>query len=55
MDVDIYGPSLPVLVVPKDPAVRRSSLGSGMVQPIEHEGVKLMSLGYVSPEVITEH
>jgi len=49
LDVDIYGPSLPVLVKPDDPAVRRSAKGSGMVHPIHRRGVKLMSLGYVSP------
>eukprot|EP00521_Asterionellopsis_glacialis_P009171 CAMPEP_0195286222 /NCGR_PEP_ID=MMETSP0707-20130614/3757_1 /TAXON_ID=33640 /ORGANISM="Asterionellopsis glacialis, Strain CCMP134" /LENGTH=527 /DNA_ID=CAMNT_0040345829 /DNA_START=39 /DNA_END=1618 /DNA_ORIENTATION=- len=49
LDVDIYGPSLPVLVHPKDPAVRKSPKGQGMIYPIEHEGVKLLSLGYVSP------
>ena len=49
LDVDIYGPSLPVLVKPDDPVVRRSAKGSGMVHPIDHRGVKLMSLGYVSP------
>lgn len=51
MDVDVYGPSLPVLVKPKDVAVRQSPLGSGMVYPIEHEGVKLLSLGFVSKKV----
>ena len=51
LDVDIYGPSLPILVQPDDPAVRRSPLGSGMVYPIEHRGVKLLSLGFVSPNV----
>lgn len=50
LDVDIYGPSLPVLVHPTDPMVRQSSLGKGMVLPIEHEGVKIMSLGFVSPD-----
>mmetsp|Transcript_14407 Transcript_14407/g.20296 ORF Transcript_14407/g.20296 Transcript_14407/m.20296 type:complete len:618 (+) Transcript_14407:123-1976(+) len=49
LDVDIYGPSLPVLIKPKDPAVRKSPKGQGMVYPIEHEGVKIISLGYVSP------
>lgn len=49
LDVDIYGPSLPLLVKPLDPAVRRSPKGSGMVYPIIHSNVKLMSLGYVSP------
>ena len=48
LDVDIYGPSLPLLVNPDNIAVRKSSLGSSMVCPIEHKGVKLLSLGYVS-------
>lgn len=51
VDVDVYGPSLPVLIKPDDPAVRRSPLGVGMVKPIEHEGVKMISLGFVSPTV----
>lgn len=51
LDLDIYGPSLAILVQPSDPAVRPSPLGKGMVYPIDHEGVKLMSLGYVSPTV----
>jgi Mrp family chromosome partitioning ATPase len=50
LDVDIYGPSLPVLIKPDDAAVRRSSVGRGMVYPIDHKGVKLLSLGYVSPQ-----
>lgn len=51
LDLDVYGPSLPVLVKPDDPAVRQSPLGKGMVYPIEHRGVKLLSLGFVSPKV----
>lgn len=51
LDIDIYGPSLPILVKPADPAVRPSPLGNGMIYPILHEGVKLLSLGYVSPKV----
>lgn len=49
LDVDVYGPSLPVLVRPEDPAVRKSPLGSSMVYPIDHKGVKMLSLGFVSP------
>lgn len=44
----ITGPSLPTLVTPSDLAVRRSPLGTNMVYPIEHMGVKLLSLGFVS-------
>ena len=51
LDVDVYGPSLPVLIQPDDPAVRRSPLGKGMVYPIDHKGVKILSLGFVSPKV----
>jgi metal-sulfur cluster biosynthetic enzyme len=51
LDLDVYGPSLPFLVRPTDPAVRQSPLGKGMVYPIEHEGVKLLSLGFVSSKV----
>lgn len=51
LDVDIYGPSLPVLVRPEDPAVRQSPLGKNMVYPIEHKGVKLLSLGFVASKV----
>jgi len=49
LDVDIYGPSLPVLVKPDDAAVRRSSIGPGIVIPIQHNNVKMISLGFVSP------
>ena len=54
VDLDVYGPSLPLLVRPDDPAVRRSPPGAGLgpnaVEPITHRGVRLMSLGYVSPD-----
>lgn len=51
LDLDVYGPSLPVLVKPDDPVVRQSPLGKGMVYPIVHRGVKLLSLGFVSSKV----
>ena len=50
LDVDVYGPSLPVLVRPDSVAVKQSSRGRGMVHPIDYEErVKLLSLGFVSP------
>ena len=51
LDLDVYGPSLPLLVQPDDPTVRQSppDAPEGMVEPIVHNGVKLMSLGFVSP------
>jgi Mrp family chromosome partitioning ATPase len=48
LDLDLYGPSLPILVRPKDCTIRRSPLGPGLVYPIVHEGVKLLSLGFVN-------
>ncbi|GMI62953.1 hypothetical protein ScalyP_jg8501 [Parmales sp. scaly parma] len=49
LDLDIYGPSLPTLVKPEDLTVRRSELGKSMVKPLVHEKVKMLSLGFVSP------
>ena len=49
LDCDIYGPSLPTLIDPQDITVRRSEIGK-MVKPIDHHGVKVLSLGYVSPK-----
>jgi hypothetical protein len=51
LDLDIYGPSLPILVQPEDIEVRRSPTASGMVYPIDHRGVKMLSLGFVSKTV----
>lgn len=51
LDLDLYGPSLPTLVQPHDRTIRRSPLGPGMVYPIYHEGVKVLSLGFVHTEV----
>jgi len=61
LDVDVYGPSLPLLVKPEDVTVRQSPTDDkssasndndtsiDMIEPIIHNNVKLMSLGYVSP------
>ena len=51
LDLDLYGPSIPVLIKPNDTTIRRSNLGKGMVYPINHEGVKVLSLGYVNQQV----
>ena len=50
LDVDVYGPSLPILIQPDDSTVRRSPLGKSMVMPIQHRGLKMLSLGFVSPD-----
>jgi len=54
-DLDLYGPSLPSLVTPTDPTVKKDPENGNMIQPLltgrEGEGgkVKVISLGYVSP------
>jgi Mrp family chromosome partitioning ATPase len=48
LDLDLYGPSLPVLWQPQDAAIRRSDKGKGMILPIEEAGVKFLSLGFVN-------
>ena len=53
LDLDLYGPSLPILVQPDNPVIRRSPLGPGAVFPIEHGNVKLLSLGYVNTHAST--
>ena len=47
-DADIHGPSLPSMVVPEDTRVVRLE-DKGWLRPLRHEGVKLMSYGWVSP------
>jgi len=51
LDLDLYGPSLPVLVKPENVTIRRSPLGPGAVFPIEHGQVKMLSLGFVNTHV----
>jgi len=47
LDADIYGPSLPTLI-----KIENTSLMviDGLIQPIEYQGVKLMSFGYAQSE-----
>jgi len=45
-DADIYGPSLPTMVSPRDTTLR-SNPANGFVIPPVYEGVKTMSYGYV--------
>ena len=51
--MDIYGPSLGVLVQPppEQMKVKKSDMGPNMVYPIEYEGVKMLSLCFVSSKV----
>jgi len=45
MDADIYGPSLPVMVSPVFEQVEYNA--DNLIVPLEYEGVKLMSFGFV--------
>ncbi|MDD7985658.1 P-loop NTPase [Lentisphaera marina] len=47
LDADIYGPSLPVMVSPEDTDIYQ---GGGMLLPLEYEGVKLMSFGFLNTD-----
>jgi Mrp family chromosome partitioning ATPase/DUF971 family protein len=47
LDLDIYGPSMPTLMRMHNPAVR---MKDKLIQPVEVDGLKTMSLGYVMGE-----
>jgi ATP-binding protein involved in chromosome partitioning len=45
MDADVYGPNVPLMI-----GVNRTPLAHGeRIQPLEHNGVKLMSMGFLNP------
>eukprot|EP00968_Pinguiococcus_pyrenoidosus_P025358 scaffold5937_cov275-Pinguiococcus_pyrenoidosus.AAC.13 len=50
LDCDVHGPSLPTLLRPVDERVRRSEARENWVLPLEVEGVKCLSFGWVSPK-----
>jgi Mrp family chromosome partitioning ATPase/DUF971 family protein len=47
LDADVYGPSLPTLIRLDNAALHSDG---GMIKPLEHEGVKLVSFGYAVKE-----
>lgn len=46
LDADIYGPSLPTMTKPD---TTKKMLQGQSIIPLEYEGVKLMSMGFLSP------
>lgn len=48
LDADIYGPSLPTMISPEDRTIRPSRKVENFVEPVEYEGVKCMSFGFVN-------
>lgn len=50
IDADIFGPSIPVMFncEREQPEVRTSN-GKNVIMPLEHYGVKLMSIGFLAP------
>ena len=47
LDADIHGPSIPVLMGAKD---KKPELIGERMQPITHDGIKLMSIGFLVPK-----
>lgn len=53
VDADVYGPSLPLMMKPKDISVRKSSQHPNWVVPLtseENENLKFLSFGHVNPK-----
>ncbi len=48
-DADIYGPSLPTMINPKDTTLRSYDDSPHVIIPLEFSGIKAMSFGYAAP------
>lgn len=49
LDADIYGPSLPTMVAPEQTELFQDQQ-TGLIEPLDVAGVKLMSFGYLNQE-----
>lgn len=49
-DADIYGPSLPTLINKKKIVLEADANDPTKIIPVEFEGLKAMSFGFVSPD-----
>ena len=47
LDTDVFGPSLPTMVRPDEGSSGKVEMEDNMLLPLESEGVKLMSIGFV--------
>ena len=47
-DADLYGPSLPTMISPQNTQLFQDETDPSMIAPIEFNGVKTMSYGFVS-------
>jgi Mrp family chromosome partitioning ATPase len=48
-DADVYGPSLPTMISPKDSTLRSYEDSPEIIIPIEFSGIKAMSFGFAAP------
>ena len=50
MDADVYGPSIPHLLGAQLPEGERPGIVDKKIQPIEKDGIQVMSMGFLVPE-----
>jgi len=49
LDVDVYGPSLPTMVLPDRPFNPQVDIIGNRILPVLAKGVKMMSIGFINP------
>lgn len=48
LDADIYGPSLPTMISPKQPRLYADTENSNLIAPVEFGGIKIVSYGFAA-------